>query len=117
MTDSQLVLAILLTPLFSAAIIACFLRRRGTLASILSVAAAAGICVFTAITIIRSGGEPIRVTADWLHFGDFMVSMGFFFDGVSMTMLTMMAFVGFLIHVYSWGYMEHEHALAGEVAE
>lgn len=110
MTDSQLVLAILLTPLLSAALIACFLRRRGTLASIVSVAAAAGICVFTAMAIDRSGGEPIRVTADWLHFGDFRVSLGFFFDGVAMTMLTMVAFVGFLIHVFSLGYMAKDNA-------
>lgn len=105
MTDSQIVLAILLTPLLSAVIIAFFLRRRGALASIVSVAAAAGICVFTAMAIARSGGEPIRASADWLHFGDFTVSMGFFFDGVSMTMLSMVAFVGFLIHVFSLGYM------------
>ncbi len=105
MTDSQTVLAILLTPLFSAVIITCFLRRRGTLASILSVSAAAVICIFTAMAISSSGGEPIRVSADWLHFGDFKVSMGFLFDGVSMTMLSMVAFVGFLIHVFSLGYM------------
>ena len=110
MTDSQTVLAILLTPLLSAVIIAFFLRRRGALASIVSVGAAFGICVFTVMAIVRSGGEPIRVSADWLHFGDFMVSMGFFFDGVSMTMLSMVAFVGFLIHVFSLGYMAKDPA-------
>lgn len=110
MTDSQTVLALLMTPLLSAVIIACFLRRRGTLASIVSVAAAAGICVFTVMAISGSGGEVIRVSANWLQFGDFKVSMGFFFDGVAMTMLTMVAFVGFLIHVFSLGYMAKDKA-------
>ncbi len=111
MTDSQIVLAILMTPLLSAVVIACFLRRHGTLASIISVAAAAGICVFTYMAIVRSGGEAIRVSANWLELGDFKVSMGFFFDGVAMTMLTMVAFVGFLIHVFSLGYMAKDNAL------
>lgn len=110
MTDSQTVLAVLLTPLLSAVFIACFLRRSGFLASVVSVAAAAGICVFSFMAISRSGGEPIRVSVDWLHLGDFMVSMGFFFDGVSMTMLAMVAFVGFLIHVFSLGYMAEDKA-------
>jgi NADH-quinone oxidoreductase subunit L len=110
MTDSQTVLAILMTPLLSAVVIACFLRRRGTLASIISVAAAAGICVFTCMAINRSGGEVIRVSANWLELGDFKVSMGFFFDGVAMTMLAMVAFVGFLIHVFSLGYMVKDRA-------
>ena len=110
MTDSQIVFAILMTPLLSAVIIACFLRRHGTLASIISVAAAAGICVFTYMAIIRSGGNAILASANWLELGDFTVSMGFFFDGVSMTMLTMVAFVGFLIHFFSLGYMAKDNA-------
>ena len=110
MTDSQTVLAILLTPLLSVAIIACFLRKRGTLASIVSVAAAAGICVFTVMAINRADGGAILASEKWLEFGNFKVSMGFFFDGVSMTMLTMVAFVGFLIHVFSLGYMKKDKA-------
>lgn len=113
MTDSQIILAILLTPLLSAGIIACFLRRHGALASILSVAAAAGICVFTIIGISRvsaADGEPIRAASKWLELGDFTVSMGFLFDGVAMTMLSMVAFVGFLIHVFSLGYMAKDNA-------
>ena len=46
MTAAQILLAALLAPLLSAVLIACFLRRRGALASYLSVAAAAGICAF-----------------------------------------------------------------------
>ena len=111
MTATQILLAALLTPLLCAVLIACFLRRRGAIASYLSVAAAAGICAFTFLAIqSMEAGEPIRVAADWLHFGNFTVSMGFLFDGTAATMLTMVAFVGFLIHVFSLGYMVDDKA-------
>ncbi len=110
MTATQILLAALLTPLLSAALIACFLRRRGVLASLLSVAAAAGICAFAFMAIRSAGGETTRAAAEWLTFGNFTVSMGFLFDGVAATMLTMVAFVGFLIHVFSFGYMADDKA-------
>ena len=110
MTATQTLLAALLTPLLTAALIACFLRRRGVLASYLSVAAAAGICAFSFMAIRSADGETIRAAADWLKFGNFSVSMGFLFDGVAATMLTMVAFVGFLIHVFSLGYMAEDKA-------
>jgi NADH-quinone oxidoreductase subunit L len=110
MTDAQILLAVLLTPLLSAVLIACFLRRRGTLASYLSVAAAAGICAFSYLAIQASEAGPIRAAVDWLHFGNFTVSMGFLFNGEAATMLTMVAFVGLLIHVFSLGYMADDKA-------
>ena len=110
MTAAQILLAALLTPLLSAVLIACFLRRRGTLASYLSVAAAAGICAFSYLAIQATDGSTIRAAIEWLSFGNFTVSMGFLFDGVSATMLTMVAFVGLLIHVFSLGYMADDKA-------
>jgi len=110
MTAAQILLAALLTPLLSAVLIACFLRRRGTLASYLSVAAAAGICAFSYLAIQATNGSTIRAAIEWLSFGNFTVSMGFLFDGVSATMLTMVAFVGLLIHVFSLGYMADDKA-------
>lgn len=110
MTAAQILLAALLAPLLSAVLIACFLRRRGTLASYLSVAAAAGICVFSYLAIKANEAEPIRAAIEWLSFGNFTVSMGFLFDGVAATMLTMVAFVGLLIHVFSLGYMADDKA-------
>ena len=110
MTAAQILLAALLAPLLSAVLIACFLRRRGTLASYLSVAAAAGICVFSYLAIKANEAEPIRAAIEWLSFGNFTVSMGFLFDGVAATMLAMVAFVGLLIHVFSLGYMADDKA-------
>ena len=51
MTATQSLLAVLLTPLLSAALIAFFCRRRGALAATLSVGAAAGIVVFTVMAL------------------------------------------------------------------
>lgn len=111
MTAAQTLLAALLTPLLSAVFIACFLRRRGVLASYLSVAAAAAICAFSYLAIRGLADEgTLRASLDWLQFGDFTASMGFLFDGTSATMLTMVAFVGFLIHLFSLGYMADDKA-------
>ncbi len=111
MTATQYLLATLLTPLASAALIAFFLRRKGVLASLVSVAAAAAIFAFTVLAI-PAPGESVVASWDWLTFGHFNVSMGFLFDGTSATMLTMVAFVGFLIHVFSLGYMADDKARA-----
>lgn len=110
MSATQTLLFALLTPLLSAVLIACFLRRRGVLASFVSVAAAAAICAFTMMTLGAADGETIRAAAEWLSFGNFTVSLGFLFDGVAATMLTMVAFVGFLIHLFSFGYMADDKA-------
>ncbi len=110
MSAAHYLLAALLMPLASAALIAFFLRRKGALASGVSVLAAAGIFVFTVLAMQTAGGETVRLAHEWLSFGNFTVSMGFLFDGVAATMLTMVAFVGFLIHVFSLGYMKDDQA-------
>ena len=110
MTVTESLIAILAVPLLSAILIACLFRRAGALAAFLSVAAAAGICVFSFMAIDGADGMPIYVSTEWLRFGDFTVSMGFLFDEVAATMLAMVAFVGFLIHVFSLGYMAKDKA-------
>ena len=40
---------------------------------------------------------------------DFTVEMGFFIDPLACVMLFVVTFVGFWIHIYSVGYMAHEH--------
>ncbi|HBR94076.1 MAG TPA: NADH-quinone oxidoreductase subunit L [Opitutae bacterium] len=112
MTATQSLLAVLLTPLVSAALIAFFFRRMGKVASAISVLAAAGIFVFSLLAIRGAAGESLTVSWDWLSFGDYSVSMGFLFDGVSATMLTMVGAVGFLIHLFSLGYMADDKGRA-----
>jgi NADH-quinone oxidoreductase subunit L len=71
------------------------------------------------IPYIRSGAEePLRVVYyDWIPAGlgsvgafltNFDVQVGFQIDPLSCTMLMVVAWIGFFIHVYSIGYMAHE---------
>ena len=110
MTAAQYLLALLLTPLLAAVLIALFARRRGGPAAALSVAAAAGIAAFAVAAIRVAGGETVRASLEWLSLGNFEVAMGFLFDGTAATMLVMVAFVGFLIHWFSIGYMAEDGA-------
>jgi NADH-quinone oxidoreductase subunit L len=44
----------------------------------------------------------------WIEAGSFKVDLAFTFDALSAVMCIVITFVGFLIHVYSTGYMAHE---------
>ena len=112
MTITQSLLAVLFTPLASATFICFFLRRKGVLASGVSVAAAVAICVFTFMALQGAHGETTSATWDWLSFGNFHVQMGILFDETASIMLAMVAFVGFLIHLFSLGYMKEDKARA-----
>ena len=46
--------------------------------------------------------------ATWLGAGSFSADFGIYLDQLSLVMLLVVTGVGFLIHVYSVGYMEHE---------
>jgi len=111
MSPAQLASLVLLIPLISAAVIALFLRRQGALASYLSVAAAAGIAVASAM-LIFGGQRDFPASIEWLRFGDFAVSFGFKFDDLAALMLFVVSFVGFFIHVFSLGYMRDDAAKA-----
>ena len=50
----------------------------------------------------------IATTAPWIRAGDFSVSYGVYLDQLSMVMVLVVTSVGFLIHIYSIGYMAHE---------
>ncbi|MCB0831882.1 MAG: NADH-quinone oxidoreductase subunit L, partial [Bacteroidetes bacterium] len=45
---------------------------------------------------------------DWITAGDFRVTLGFLVDPLTATMLLVVTGIGFLIHVYSLGYMGHD---------
>src|SRR5437588_8471419 len=44
----------------------------------------------------------------WITGGDFRIDFSFYLDQLSLVMILVVTGVGFLIHVYSVGYMEHE---------
>lgn len=57
--------------------------------------------------------EPITVTYfDWINVGGLHVPVSFLVDEISKIMLLIVTGVGFLIHVYSIGYMHHDEGVA-----
>ena len=103
-------LVTLLTPLASAAVIALFLRRQGSIASLVSTLTAA---------LIAAGGLSLAYTgarftdsADWLTLGNFTLSLGIKFDDLSALMISIVGVVGLCVHVFSLGYMHDDAAKA-----
>ncbi len=57
--------------------------------------------------------EPYRLMlGSWMEIDDLSVPFGFYLDALSMTMLFVVTGVGFLIHVYSAGFMESDPGYA-----
>src|SRR5215472_12248757 len=63
---------------------------------------------------VQFGGLPadqiphIERYATWMTAGSFSAEYGMYLDQLSLVMLLIVSGVGFVIHVYSVGYMEHE---------
>lgn len=59
--------------------------------------------------VIAEGAVPERVVLfDWISTGNFQIDFSFLIDRLSAVMLLVVTGVGFLIHLYSIGYMHHE---------
>src|SRR5256885_526652 len=101
---------VLLLPLASAAVVALFLRKQGALASWISTATAGAIAAISIILLVH--GQRFEAQVEWLRFGDFSVSLGIKYDDLAALMLFIVGFVGFLIHVFSLGYMHDDKARA-----
>ncbi len=111
MDPSQILTAILLTPLVSAAIICLFLRRGGYVAAAVSVIAAFVILVLSFYWLFNWDGMEYTCgdsALTILQFGGFEVNIGYLFNYEAATMLAVVAFVGFWIHVFSVGYMDDD---------
>lgn len=110
MSSVQLALLVLLLPLASAALIALFLRRQGTLASLISVGACAALAV--AALTLSFGGHRFELSCEWLRLDTFVFKLGFKFDDLAALMLAIVAVVGLCVHVFSLGYMHDDGAKA-----
>ena len=61
---------------------------------------------------IQSNNHPINVTLfNWIDTGYFHVSFSFLVDQLSSLMLLIITGIGFLIHLYSIGYMHKDNGL------
>jgi NADH-quinone oxidoreductase subunit L len=108
MSPALIATLVLLLPLASAALIALFMRRQGSLAALVSVGAAAVLAILSGYLIF--GGYRFEVSHEWLKLGSFSVFLGIKFDDLAALMLFVVTFVGFFIHVFSLGYMHDDGA-------
>ncbi len=96
-------------PLLSFAILIFFGRRLGKFAPVVSLAALAGSLALSArlflCLINESTYQPINFSFPWLALGGHPLRMGFLADPLSVTMCLVVTGIGWLIMLYSIGYM------------
>ena len=76
-----------------------------------STAASFGMALWAAAQLLRLPADQvphIERYFTWLSSGSFSAEYGIYLDQLSMIMMLVVTGVGFLIHLYSVGYMEHE---------
>src|SRR5579859_6592243 len=65
--------------------------------------------VWNGLQYVNAEHKPyIETLATWITAGAFSAPFGFYLDQLSMIMVLVVTGVGFLIHIYSIGYMGHE---------
>ena len=85
-----------------------FSKRAVALVGTVFVGAAFGTAVWTATYFWHQLPHGERFAFPWIQAGNFRAPFGFYLDQLSLVMSLVVTGVGFVIHVYSVGYMEHE---------
>lgn len=114
MSDELLISIIPLFPLAGFLVISLFGKNLTNVAA--AVLGCGSVFLSFVISIIvfqlATGGEfghSISVSLfDWIHAGNFTATIGFLADPLSCLFMLIITGVGFLIHVYSIGYMHHD---------
>src|SRR5213596_3959018 len=99
-------------PLIGAALNGLF-GKRLTRQAVVTVAlafsgAAFGLALFVAARFSTLELPHVETVAQWIRSGTFSVDFAFYLDQLSLVMLLVVTGVGFLIHIYSVGYMWEE---------
>jgi NADH-quinone oxidoreductase subunit L len=111
MTPNAHLWLIPLLPLVGAAINGLFGKRlsRQTVSAIaLGFCGAAFVMALWIAAQFHSSLPLLENLAQWIRAGDFQVDFAFYLDQLSLVMLLVVTGVGFLIHIYSVGYMWEE---------
>jgi NADH-quinone oxidoreductase subunit L len=112
METETVVFSLLLLPLLSALATLLFFRKLGNIASLLSVATSGGILVFSLFLIFDGENEVFSWQTTWLRMSNWELGFGFLIDAPARLLLFVVSFVGFLIHIFSLGYMADDGAKA-----
>ncbi|HEV3316208.1 MAG TPA: NADH-quinone oxidoreductase subunit L [Candidatus Angelobacter sp.] len=113
MTDNLNLWIIPLLPLAGAAINGLFGRRfPKAVVKIVALAFTAASFAYAVWAALQGSHMQLphneALPFDWIVAGNFHVPFGFYLDQLSTVMMLIVTGVGFLIHVYAIGYMEHE---------
>jgi NADH-quinone oxidoreductase subunit L len=112
MTPNPYLWLIPMLPLAGAAVNGLFGRRSSKKAVIAIALFSAGAAFLMALRIasqFSSASAPyVQNVAPWIRSGSFQVDFSFYLDQLSLVMLLVVTGVGFLIHIYSIGYMWEE---------
>ena len=88
--------------------------RRGVSAAIGigAIGASALMTLAVAIDFVRTAGDAApsfqQLLWTWMEVGEFKSTVGLYLDALSLTMTLVVTWVGFLIHVYAWEFMEDD---------
>ena len=107
--------AIVFLPLLGSIIAGLFGRFIGDRASQIVTCTGLGISAVLAAVIFKSvaieGHEITVPLLTWIQSGDLNVSWALRFDTLTAVMLVVVTGVSFMVHVYSVGYMSHDHSI------
>ena len=99
---------ILFLPLLAAGIITLFTLADKKVSATLSITAIATGFALTLAFILANGFSGGETAINWLSIGSLSVDFGLRLDALSLMMLLIVTGVGSAIHVYSYGYMQHD---------
>ena len=109
--STMLVLAVLF-PAIGALLLALNPRmpdRRAAIIGVGSVGLSALATLWVVIAFLSGSREPTTIHLwDWVVAGDFNTEFSFYLDGLSITMISVVTGVGFLIHLFASWYMTEE---------
>src|SRR5215470_18113580 len=112
MTEMRLLWLIPVLPLASAAVLALFgsrlSRRVAATLGVGSIGLSALVTIMVALDFWTSppaGNSYTQVLWTWINVAGFEPQIGFYLDALSLVMVLVVTFVGFLIHVYSAEFM------------
>ncbi len=99
---------ILFLPLLAAGVITLFTLRNKAVSATLSIGAIVTGFVLTLAVIKLGGWDARELSVNWLSIGSLNVDFGLKLDALSLMMLLIVTGVGSAIHIYSYGYMQHD---------
>lgn len=110
----ELAVAIVFLPLLAAILVGGSYRFIKDLPAQLITTGAVGtsaLCAWAQFYFVAVKGEPTHVTLlTWIKSGDFVANWSLLIDPLTASMMLLVTTVSALVHLYSIGYMSHDHA-------